>query len=73
MIHIILDQQNNKGMINVRGSNLEIANDFANLVHKLYEETPDIYLLFLKVLEDQANEIIKEEEAKRNDQNNFSN
>ena len=65
MIHIILDQQNDKGMINIRGSHLELANDFANLVHKLYEETPDIYLLFLKVLEDQAHELIEEEEAKK--------
>ena len=73
MIHIILDQENNKGVINIRGRSLEIANDFANLVRKLYEETPNIYLLLLKVLEDQANEIIKEEEAKKNDQNNFSN
>lgn len=73
MIHIILDQENNKGMINLRGSNIELANDFANLIHKLYEETPDIYLLFLKVLEDQANELLKEEEAKRNDKNNSSN
>lgn len=73
MIHIILDQQNNKGMINIKGSNLEVANDFANFIHKLYEATPEMYLLFLKVLEDQAHELIEEEEAKKNDQNNFSN
>ncbi len=73
MIHIILDQQNNKGMINIKGSDLEVANDFANFIHKLYEATPDLYLLFLKVLEDHAKELIKEEEAKRNDKNNSSN
>lgn len=73
MIHIILDQKNNKGMINIKGSNLEVANDFANFIHKLYEVTPDLYLLFLNVLEDHAKELIEEEEAKKNDQNNSSN
>lgn len=72
MIHIILDQENNKGMINIKGSNLEVANDFSNFIHKLYEATPDLYLLFLKVLEDHAKELI-EEEAKKNDKNNSSN
>ncbi len=72
MIHIILDQQNNKGMINIKGSNLEVANDFSNFIHKLYEVTPDLYLLFLKVLEDHAKELIEEEEAKH-DKNNSSN
>ena len=72
MIHIILDQQNNKGMINITGSNLEVANDFSNFIHKLYEATPDLYLLFLKVLEDHAKELIEEEEAKH-DKNNSNN
>ena len=73
MIHIILDQQNDKGMIHITGSNLEVVNDFSNFIHKLYEATPELYLLFLKVLEDHAQELIKEEEAKRNDKNNSSN
>ena len=73
MIHIILDQQNNKGHIRISGCNVEIANDFANLIRTLYKESPDMYLLFLKVLEDHAQELITEEEAKRNDKNNSSN
>lgn len=73
MIHIILDQQNSKGMINIKGSNLEVANDFANFIHGLYESSPESYLLFLKVLEDHAQELIKEKEAKKNDKNNSSN
>lgn len=72
MIHIILDQENNKGMINIKGPNIEVANDFANLVRNLNEATPEIFLLFLKVLEDYTKELI-EEEAKKNDQNNSSN
>lgn len=73
MIHIILDQENNKGLINIKGGSLEIANDFANLIRHLYEASPEHYLILLKVLEDQTKELITEEEAKRNDKNDFSN
>lgn len=67
MIHIIADKKENKGLINIQGDNLEVANDFANIINMIYQFSPKTYLLFLKVLEDQAHEIIKEEEAKKND------
>lgn len=73
MIHIILDQKNNKGMINIQGDNLEVANDFANFIERLAEASPEMFILFLKVLEDHTNELIKKVEAKKNDKNNSSN
>lgn len=72
MLHIELERHK-EGLISIKGCNLEIMNDFANLVHYLYTEAPDIYLILLSVIEDHAKEIIKEEEAKRNDKNNSSN
>lgn len=72
MIHIILDQANNKGLINITGDNEEVQTDFANLFEKLYEAAPDMFLLFLNTL-NKFGDHVKEEELKKNDQNNLSN
>ena len=45
MIHIILDQQNSKGMINIKGSNLEVANDFANFIHGFLSTSSALQLM----------------------------
>ena len=71
MIHIILDQKNGKGLVNIVGEVDEVRNDFANLFEKLYEAAPDMFMDMVKVLTI-CTEHIKEEELKKHDQNNIS-
>lgn len=70
MIHIILDRENEKGLIRMHGGKGEIRSDFANLLASLYEASPDIFLEFLDVLNDFTNHLKEELE---NDKNNISN
>ena len=72
MIHIILDRENNKGLINIQGNKNEVRSDIACLYEKLYTDAPDVFLEFLDVLNVYAN-YLKEKELKKNDQNNSSN
>lgn len=72
MVHIILDQQNNKGLINITGDKEEVRTDFANFFEKLYEFTPDMFLELLDILKVFTIHL-QEEELKKNDQNNSSN
>lgn len=72
MIHIILDQENNKGLVNIVGGRNEVRKDFGILFEKLYEAAPDMFLELTEVLKIFAEHIV-EEELKKNDQNDSSN
>lgn len=72
MIHIILDQKNNKGLVNIVGGRNEVRKDFSILFEKLYEASPDMFLELTEVLNIFAEHIV-EEELKKNDQNDSSN
>lgn len=69
MLHINLDRENGKGLINIRGGKEEVRSDFANLLAHLYEASPDMFLEFLEVLNEFTNHLKEELE---NDQNNPS-
>ena len=72
MIHIILDQKNQKGLVNIVGERDEVRCDFANLFEKLYEAAPDMFMEMVSVLTI-CTEHIREEELKKHDQNNIGN
>lgn len=72
MVHIILDQKNNKGLINITGDKEEVRTDFANFFERLYEAAPDMFLELLDIL-NVFTIHLQEEELKKNDQNNSSN
>ena len=63
MIHIILDQKNNKGLVRIVGNSDEIEIDFANLFEQLYKIAPDVFMQMVRVLTAYL-EHIKEEELK---------
>ena len=63
MVHIILDQESNKGLMNITGDTNEVRNDFANFFEKLYESAPDMFLQFVDVFQIYLNHL--EEELKK--------
>ena len=72
MIHIILDQKNNKGLVRIVGNSDEIEIDFAYLFEQLHKVAPDVFMQMVHVLTAYL-EHIKEEELEKHDQNNISN
>ena len=72
MIHAIIDIEDNKGMITIKGTESVVKTELAILVDGIMEDT-DVATMFADILSDKIEEKMNDIEEKLNGKNNSGN